>query len=130
MYTSRKGPVEKYAAFVVRHRWPVIIMMALFLVGMSYPMKNLYFNQSQEMWMLPDNPVLIGFEKLRQQFGENQYLLVGLSTEKVTETILTEEGFRGHRLFQQSRARVLASYSGMRKKCRKLPQKDRLSFPP
>ncbi len=51
----------------------------------------LYFDNSNEMWFLPDDPALIQFDLLKERFGDNEYLLVGLETRPQDKNLFNRE---------------------------------------
>jgi hydrophobe/amphiphile efflux-3 (HAE3) family protein len=69
--------ISAWAEWVVEKRWFVIFATLLFFASMFLPYSNLYFDNSNEMWFLPDDPALADYEELRELFGSSQYLMIG-----------------------------------------------------
>jgi uncharacterized protein len=83
--------IEKWSDFVVIHRWFVIVTTLLGLCLLIIPMKNLYFDNSNEMWFLPDDIALVKYEKLRDLFGSSQYHVIGIEAREGEKTVFTRE---------------------------------------
>lgn len=51
----------------------------------------LYFDNSNEMWFLPGDPALVQFDLLKERFGDNEYVLIGLTARDQDENLLNQE---------------------------------------
>ncbi len=51
----------------------------------------LYFDNSNEMWFLPKDPALVRFDLLKERFGDNEYLLVGLEAREQDQDLFNKE---------------------------------------
>ncbi|MBF0287702.1 MAG: MMPL family transporter [SAR324 cluster bacterium] len=51
----------------------------------------LYFDNSNEMWFLPNDPALVQYDLLKERFGDNEYLLVGLETRAQDKNLFNKE---------------------------------------
>ncbi len=72
------GFIRGWADGVLRFRW-LVILMALVLTGLSFvPMKNLYFDSSNERFFLKDDPNYLAFQNMLELFGDNEYLSIGV----------------------------------------------------
>ncbi len=83
--------IEKWAELIVNHRWLVIIGSMILVMGAVYPMKNLYFDNSNELFFLPDDPNLQKYDRLLERFGDNEYLLVGLKARPEDKNIFNHD---------------------------------------
>ncbi len=83
--------IEKWSDFIVARRWFVIVSTLLGLVILTLPMKNLYFDNSNEMWFLPNDVALVKYEKLRELFGSSQYFVIGIETRKGEQTVFSKQ---------------------------------------
>ena len=83
--------INAWAEKVVKHRVLVLITTFLFLVGMSFSLKNLYFDASNEMWFLKNDPSLTDYKFMKDTFGSPQALLVGISKRQGEESVITKE---------------------------------------
>jgi len=73
-----KVVIRAWARFVVGQRWLVISLTAL-AMGLSFlPMKNLYYDNSNESFFIEGDPRLAEFNQLLERFGDVEYLSVGL----------------------------------------------------
>ncbi|MBT4287540.1 MAG: RND family transporter [Deltaproteobacteria bacterium] len=51
----------------------------------------LYFDNSNEMWFLKEDPALIEYDLLKDRFGEMEYLLIGIETRQKDKTVFNLE---------------------------------------
>ncbi len=86
--------IAGWSDFVVERRWLVILLTITLLVGLMIPMKDLYFDNSNEMWFIPGDPALANYEKLREKFGSSQYFVVGLEAREGEKTVITRENLQ------------------------------------
>jgi len=86
--------IDRWGRWVVEKRWIVILLTLLAFGALMMPMKNLYFDNSNEMWFLDDDPALKHYEEFRDRFGNGQYLLVGLEAPDGEETVFNEQTLR------------------------------------
>ncbi|MBF0278908.1 MAG: MMPL family transporter [SAR324 cluster bacterium] len=74
-----KTLILKWAEFVVNQRVLVILFTLLLAFGSLHPIvKNAYFDNSNELFFLPDDPNLKKYDLLLDRFGDNEYLSVGI----------------------------------------------------
>jgi len=65
---------------IVRFRWLVILLTLLALGIIGYPILNLGFDSSNEMWFLENDPNLQAYENTNLQFGDHQAFVIGIET--------------------------------------------------
>ncbi|MBF0276155.1 MAG: MMPL family transporter [SAR324 cluster bacterium] len=51
----------------------------------------LYFDNSNEMWFLANDPALLRFDLLKERFGDNEYLLVGIEAREQDKDLFNKE---------------------------------------
>ena len=51
----------------------------------------LYFDNSNEMWFLKNDPALIEYDLLKDRFGDMEYLLIGVETRQQDKTVFNLE---------------------------------------
>lgn len=83
--------IDAWSRFVTKRRWLVIISTLAGIMLLLVPTRNLYFDNSNEMWFLSGDPALVRYEKLRDLFGSSQYLVVGIEAREGEETVITKE---------------------------------------
>jgi hypothetical protein len=54
-------------------------------------MKNLYFDNSNEMWFITGDPALVKYDQLGELFGSSQYLVVGIDARENEQSVFTKE---------------------------------------
>ncbi|MGK5091024.1 efflux RND transporter permease subunit [Deltaproteobacteria bacterium TL4] len=70
--------IHYWALGVVRFRWWVIGLSVLLVGAMMYPIFNLEFDNSNEMWFLENDPNLKHYEETNYQFGDHQSFAIGV----------------------------------------------------
>ncbi len=84
-----KKIIDVWAHFVVKNRIAVIVAVII-LIGLSVlPLKNLYFEDSTDMWFLEGDPELQRYKDLKGLFENDEYLLVGIKAPPQDDTIFT-----------------------------------------
>ncbi|AJQ97061.1 efflux RND transporter permease subunit [Gynuella sunshinyii] len=71
--------VNSFFSGIVRFRYATLVGALLVFLASLLPLKNLYILQSQEMWLPDADNVLAEFNDIREWFGPNQYLIIGMS---------------------------------------------------
>jgi len=82
--------VDGWAEFVVEKRIWVLLVSLVVAVMVLLPMKNLYFDNSNDMWFLKNDPTLTAYDDLLGYFGDNEYFLIGIEA-KPGETVFTKD---------------------------------------
>jgi len=69
-----------WARFVVTRPWPIfgISGLLVLLAVMSIVTKPIPYDNSNEMYFLPNDPSLLAFNRLTDLFGDSEYLSIGL----------------------------------------------------
>ncbi|MDH5559568.1 MAG: MMPL family transporter [Deltaproteobacteria bacterium] len=74
---------ESYAKLVIRFHWLVLVMI-LVVVGFSvYQFRNLKFDTSTESFFHEEDPVLIGYNDFRDQFGRDEVIGIMIKPKEV-----------------------------------------------
>ena len=47
----------------------------------------LYFDNSNEMWFLPDDPALLEYDRLKDLFGDSEYMLIGIQARPGEDSV-------------------------------------------
>lgn len=83
--------IEKWSETMVRRRGLVIILSLLLLAGLSVGIKNLYFDSATEIWFLKDDPVLLQYDTLKDRFGSDDYMVVGIESTGTDTDVLNQD---------------------------------------
>lgn len=83
--------IHQWARLVIEYRRTVIALSLCLMLLALYPMKNLYFDSSNELFFLQDDPTLLTYDRLQQRFGDHEYLTIGIPARPQDETVLTLE---------------------------------------
>jgi len=86
--------INGWAELVVNHRIWVIVTTVLLIGLMSTSFKNLYFDASNEMWFLQNDPSLKDYELLKDNFGSPQALLVGIGKRTGESSVITRSNLK------------------------------------
>jgi uncharacterized protein len=129
-------PTRSFSHFLIRHRWPLLLVAMATTAVAFLPSQRLAFDRSIENMFAPDDPVLPPFRKLKRTFGGDEIALAayidpdllttsGLARlEKITAdlagvpgvrqtfSLSTVEQFITSPLFAQFRSRLLELSEG------------------
>ncbi|OGG99183.1 MAG: hypothetical protein A2600_05250 [Candidatus Lambdaproteobacteria bacterium RIFOXYD1_FULL_56_27] len=82
--------IDAWAEFVVEKRVLLLLGSLVCAVLVFAPMKNLYFDNSNEMWFLENDPALGDYDKLSTYFGDNEYFMIGIEA-RPGETVFSKD---------------------------------------
>ena len=83
--------INLWATTVVRYRILVLIFSAVAFIAFAIGLKNLYFESSTDIWFLKHDPVLKAYNSLKERFGSNDYLVVGVQAAPDKQDVLNPE---------------------------------------
>ncbi|BAJ03958.1 efflux RND transporter permease subunit [Shewanella violacea] len=83
--------INAWAKFVINQRLMVIIISIFLLAVGGYFAGSIAFDQTIERNFEKGDPKLAEFNQLLDLFGDNEYLLLGISAKKSDRDILTQE---------------------------------------
>ena len=70
--------IERYAAWVVRNRWLVIILSVISILALASGGKNLSFTNDYRVFFSKENPQLLAFEELQEAYTKSDNVLIML----------------------------------------------------
>lgn len=76
--------IRRLAGLVVRFRGPIILLNLVLLGVSGYFAKDIEFINTPTIWFLPDDPTRVAYDKLRQTFGDNEFVLIAFDDKKNT----------------------------------------------
>lgn len=85
--------IRKYTDFIIRFRWPIIIIAPLVVLAFSVGLKDLDFEGSYRIWFSEDSAILRDYDHFRKTFGAGNMVLIsftdenGIFTKKALKTI-------------------------------------------
>ncbi|HXH81548.1 MAG TPA: outer membrane lipoprotein-sorting protein [Candidatus Tectomicrobia bacterium] len=85
---------RRYAAWVVRWRWPVLVLSLLAALALGAFAARQHYHNPYEMWFLPDDPALVEFRQFTRQYGEEDLVVIafrdpdGIFTNEALAAIL------------------------------------------
>lgn len=68
--------VSRYAAWVIRHRWTVLILMFTAVVGLSTFATRVSFDTNYRIWFEDDDPYLAAHDRFIREFGNDDMFVV------------------------------------------------------
>ena len=71
--------IKKYADFVVKYRWAILVLMLLLVAVAGDGAKKLVFNNDYRIFFSPDDPRLKAFENLQNTYTKNDNVLMVLA---------------------------------------------------
>lgn len=83
--------INLWAKSVVKYRILVLIASLAIVVGAGMGLKNLYFESSTDIWFLKNDPVLLDYNELKDKFGSDDYLVVGVESTTENGDLLNQE---------------------------------------
>lgn len=83
--------LDKWATFVVRRRWFVIITCIMCAAISIIPMKNLYYDNAREIYFVEGDPKLDTFNSLEERFGDNDQVLIGVPKREGDENVFAHD---------------------------------------
>lgn len=73
--------IEKYAEWVLKFRWLVIIASLLIIVGAALGTKSLYFNNDYRIFFSEEDPHLQAFMKIQDAYTKNDNILMVIAPD-------------------------------------------------
>ena len=67
--------VVRFANWVIRWRWLVVLFSLVSVVLMGYGMSKAYFKSDYRIFFSPDNPQLLAFENMQQTYNKSDNVL-------------------------------------------------------
>lgn len=83
--------IKLWAKFVVKYRILVLLVSLAIVVGAGMGLKKLYFESSTDIWFLKSDPVLLDYNELKDKFGSDDYLVVGVESTKENGDLINQE---------------------------------------
>ena len=76
-----EGWFESFGTAIVKFRWPVLATLMLLFGGLAAQLPTLTSDNSVESFFAPDDPQMVAYDAMREQFGRdsNVFVLVGPS---------------------------------------------------
>jgi len=73
---------ENFGPWVIKYRWPIILICLLFVVGSASGMKRLRFSNDYRYFFSEDNPQLQAFEALQNTYTKDDSVLIVIAPKK------------------------------------------------
>ena len=82
-----------WAHFVVNRPWPIFAVTGLLLglAIMSIVSKPIPYDNSNEMYFLPNDPSLLAFNELTDLFGDSEYLSIGIEARDQDKDVFSQD---------------------------------------
>ena len=82
--------IRAWASFVISQRLPVILITAALIVGSLLTGGTIPFDNSTQRYFLPGDPAVMEYDSLYDNFGDNEYLIVGIQASDDGSDIFSE----------------------------------------
>ncbi len=76
---NKNGFAHRYSQFVIRWRWPIVILMLLLAFTAASGARHLGFNTDYRVFFSDDNPQMQAFEALQRTYTQVDNILFTLS---------------------------------------------------
>ena len=82
-----------WANFVLRRRWPIFGLSGILMLLAVFTIvsKPIPYDNSNEMYFLPNDPSLLAFNRLTERFGDSEYLSIGLQAREQDQDVFSAE---------------------------------------
>ncbi|MDX8393605.1 MAG: MMPL family transporter [Mariprofundales bacterium] len=90
--TTKTEWTKTYAKWIIRWRWPVILLAVLLALAAGSGGRFLAFNTDYRVFFSDDNPQLIAFEELQKTYTKVdniQFVISSLDGDAISPTVLT-----------------------------------------
>lgn len=74
--------VERYAGWLIRWRWAVVIFTLVWLLASAYGARFLTFSNDYRVYFTKENPQLLAFEKLQNTYNKGDNVLIVLTPKQ------------------------------------------------
>lgn len=84
-----KAFIRAWASFVVSFRLPIILASLGLVLATIFTGGTIAFDNSTQRYFIPDDPAVLDYDSLYENFGDNEYLIVGIEAPADAEDIFT-----------------------------------------
>ena len=91
---------ERWGRFVFRHRWWVLLVSLLFASGWTAWIPHITFDNSTESFLLKRDPASKLYREFRNQFGQDDHILIAIAPPEVFELDFLERLRAFHRALE------------------------------
>jgi predicted RND superfamily exporter protein len=74
--------MSRYINFVLRNRWPIVLLISALTLFMGLQLKNLSFDGSYRIWFEKDSTTLKEYDNFRAVFGNDDAILILFKDEQ------------------------------------------------
>ena len=83
LHTKLETKFGKFGEFLYNNPWKIIIFSLLLIAFPLSQVKNITFDTSNEGFMHKNDPMLINYNKFREQFGRDERIAVAIASDKI-----------------------------------------------
>jgi len=88
---KRSGWVERCVPWILRARWPTLIVVALLSALAGAFTARITVDTSLDTWFVEDDAALVRYREFRRQFGEDEFIVLAVEADDVfTPPVLQE----------------------------------------
>ncbi len=74
---------KSFGYLIIKLRWTVVVLMLILTAGLISQLPQLIFDTSNESFFHEDDPVLVNYMNLRDQFGRDEMLIIMLQAKEI-----------------------------------------------
>lgn len=84
---------EKYSNLIIKYRWPIVIIVPIIVVVLSFQLRHIAFEGSSRIWFEEGSEILSGYDDFKLMFGADNNILIsftddnGIFTRKALKTV-------------------------------------------
>ncbi len=83
--------IDAWARFVIARRTAIIVSAVLIIAITMVTGGTIPFDNSTERYFIPNDPALLDYDSLYDNFGDNEYLIIGLEATESSDDIFMPE---------------------------------------
>lgn len=83
--------IDAWASFVIARRAGIIGVALLLVVLTLTTGGTIPFDNSTERYFIPGDPALLEYDSLYENFGDNEYLIVGIEASGTSTDVFTQD---------------------------------------
>ena len=85
------GGFERFGAWVYRNRFKTLSVMLLVIAAFLSQLPKLGFDTSNESYFHEDDPTILDYDRFREQFGREEFMIVAITPPEVFDRAFLEK---------------------------------------
>ncbi|MEE8556001.1 MAG: Fis family transcriptional regulator, partial [bacterium] len=85
------GGFERFGAWVYRNRFKTLLVMLVVIAAFLSQLPKLGFDTSNESYFHEDDPTILDYDRFREQFGREEFMIVAITPPEVFDRAFLEK---------------------------------------